>query len=103
LVLPRPPLSTLFPYTTLFRSAAALGPARAAFWHLRRARRGLSARLHQRRVFPDRPGHAARPRGEKRDPDRAVRRTEGARGIVSEIGRASCRERGEDWVDDECL
>src|SRR3712207_9251645 len=32
----RPPRSTLFPYTTLFRSALVLGPALAAFTRLLR-------------------------------------------------------------------
>ena len=35
-----------------------------------------AARPDQRRLLPDRPGDAARPRGEERDPDRRVRRAE---------------------------
>ena len=53
--------------------AAALGDARAAVRHVRRAGGGVAARHDQRRVLPDRPGHAARPGGEERDPDRPVR------------------------------
>src|SRR3989449_39578 len=85
--------------------AAALGAARAAFRHLRRARRGLSARLHQRCVFPDRPGHAARPRGEERHPDRAVRGTQGARRLVGRgLGARGCAPEVSPHPDDlACL
>src|SRR6266581_5045513 len=43
LMIRRPPRSTLFPYTTLFRSAHALGPGGHG-----------SRRVHDRRVAPDR-------------------------------------------------
>ena len=62
--------------------AAAVGDAGAAVRHLRRARRGVAARADQRRVLPDRPGDAARPRGEERDPDRRVRGAEARGGPV---------------------
>ncbi len=59
--------------------AAAVGAAGAAVRHLRRAGRGVAARHDQRRLFPDRPGDAARPGGEERDPDRRVRVAEAPR------------------------
>ena len=65
--------------------AAALGAARAAVRHVRRARRRLAARPDQRRLLPDRPRHAARPRGEERDPDRRVR--------AAASTRRACRRR----------
>src|SRR3712207_7925111 len=37
LMIRRPPRSTLFPYTTLFRSRSAGPPGRAARWHFGRA------------------------------------------------------------------
>ena len=68
--------------------AAAVGDAGAAVRHLRRARRGVAARHDQRRVLPDRPGDAARPGGEERDPDRRVRVAQDARGPVA-LGRGA--------------
>ena len=63
--------------------AAAVGAAGAALRHLRRAGARCWLRgLHQRRLLPDRPGDAARPRREERDPDRRVRGDEEARGPV---------------------
>src|SRR2546430_17337134 len=49
LMIRRPPRSTLFPYTTLFRSRA--GPGRAPSWErgTGRARRGAAARTGARR------------------------------------------------------
>src|SRR6185503_13009161 len=68
--------------------AAAVGAARAAVRHLRRARRRLAEGADQRRLFPDRPGDAARPRGEERDPDRRVR------GAQARGGPVGVRRRG---------
>ena len=62
--------------------AAALGAARDAVRDVRRARRGVAPRPDERRVLPDRPGHAARPRRQERDPDRRVRVDEAPRGAV---------------------
>jgi hypothetical protein len=56
--------------------AAAVGAAGHAVRHLRRAGRGLAARHDQRRLLPDRSGHAARPGREERHPDRRVRAAE---------------------------
>src|SRR2546422_1440794 len=56
----RPPRSTLFPYTTLFRSARALSGARGDPRH-RRAGRGVGAPLRAGAVGDRqgrRPGHA---------------------------------------------
>src|SRR2546425_7081783 len=53
----RPPRSTLFPYTTLFRSSRALDPA-----HQRRRQRGHPPRGHRRRGLQDRRGAARRGR-----------------------------------------
>src|SRR5436190_18531138 len=41
-MLPRPPRSTLFPYTTLFRSAAATNPSSASGSWSQRTSRGMS-------------------------------------------------------------
>src|SRR3712207_9380541 len=88
----RPPRSTLFPYTTLFRSIVLRGPGRA--------RTGL----------PDPDGGYRRRHGLHRDPARAVRPHPGRRGGGGkrrrpsparrlrgnpEIGRAACGERVE--------
>src|SRR5690349_24043273 len=52
-MLPRPPRSTLFPYTTLFRSRAEAGRSVARLF--RRRLRGVRAEaLHGRIQFPDR-------------------------------------------------
>src|SRR3989454_1628149 len=64
LMIRRPPRSTLFPYTTLFRS-----------------------------LFPDRPGGAHRAGGEERDPDRRVRAAGLPSGQVPGRGRAENRDR----------
>ena len=56
--------------------------------HVRRAGGGVAARLHQRRLFPDRPGDAARPRREERDPDRRIRRAQERRRAVH-VGRGA--------------
>ena len=61
------------PYYLAAGRAVAAGPALPA----RRHRAAL-----QRRLLPDRPGDAARPRREERHPDRRVRRDEEARGAV---------------------
>src|SRR3989449_10042728 len=56
LMIRRPPRSTLFPYTTLFRSLSRAGGAlgqrgsRRAHGHLRRRRAGLAADLPQRNL-----------------------------------------------------
>src|SRR3712207_8721960 len=42
----RPPRSTLFPYTTLFRSATRCGRAAERRLHARHERRGRAARRH---------------------------------------------------------
>src|SRR6266480_1518993 len=44
LMIRRPPRSTLFPYTTLFRSAPRCGPAAPARWRCRRGRRCATTR-----------------------------------------------------------
>src|SRR3712207_7738149 len=56
----RPPRSTLFPYTTLFRSAADRGPDRGA--EERPLHRGVQVRLgEERRVVQRHHDRAARP------------------------------------------
>src|SRR5258708_8055576 len=45
----RPPRSTLFPYTTLFRSGLELGPGRLGLQHLLFVRRGIAALRSRRR------------------------------------------------------
>src|SRR5690348_17417630 len=52
----RPPRSTLFPYTTLFRSACGGARADGVWWALRRLRRLAShlAAVHARRDGPAR-------------------------------------------------
>src|SRR5690348_17922893 len=57
-MIPRPPSSTLFPYTTLFRS------------HRRDGRQAIGHRLRLRRIAPGRgsPNHHARRRGASCDP-----------------------------------
>src|SRR2546430_4242067 len=54
----RPPRSTLFPYTTLFRSLAASAPAHPALSSLRRPaarkRARRAARSRRRRASPER-------------------------------------------------
>ncbi len=62
--------------------------AGAAVRHLRRAGRGVAARHDQRRVLPDRPGHAARPGGQERDPDRRIRVAQAPRGH-ERVGRCA--------------
>ena len=57
--------SLTLPFIILLSVPLAVLGALAAQWG-----RGL----HQRRVLPDRAGHADRPLGEERDPDRRVRR-----------------------------
>src|SRR5260370_22129804 len=49
----RPPRSTLFPYTTLFRSSAAAPPPDAA--SLSPDRAGATRRMHTRCWYPDAP------------------------------------------------
>jgi AcrB/AcrD/AcrF family protein len=66
--------------------AAALGAPGDAVRHVRRARGRLVEGSDQRRVLPDRPGHAARPGGEERHPDRRVRGDEARAGAVG-VGR----------------
>src|SRR5690349_23366932 len=74
LTLRRPPRSTLFPYTTLFRSGVA--------WQARRAARVVAGRRHRRRDT-DADHRAARPRPDRhrtrRDARRADRRRAAAR------------------------
>src|SRR5690606_41559703 len=65
----RPPRPTLFPYTTLFRSAWRAGCARGAPDGRRRRRR--VPRLHRRHPRPDGPGGRGRPGAARRaDEDR---------------------------------
>src|SRR3712207_7582520 len=64
----RPPRSTLFPYTTLFRSLPPGGEGRAAQGQEGRQRLRLRARRHARRDPP--PAH--------RRPARPARRLDGA-------------------------
>ncbi len=73
--------------------AAAERVAGIAVRHLRRTGRGVAARHDQRRVLPDRPGHAARSGGEERDPDRRVRIAQAPRGH-ERIGRLRSRRHG---------
>src|SRR2546430_6293450 len=67
----RPPRSTLFPYTTLFRSRPPRARARAARPHGareggRRAARGGARRGQVRARGPDAPAPRARPLGQDR-------------------------------------
>src|SRR5438876_10408129 len=85
-MLPRPPRSTLFPYTTLFRSQAVGGfddsLSASEDWE-------LYLRLAERYDVGDVSDIVVR-----------IRTHPGARlgdRIGDEIGRASCRERGEIW------
>src|SRR3712207_7272227 len=66
----RPPRSTLFPYTTLFRSGRARGGPR------RRDRRGAGSRDRARRAGGDGRRDAARPGRERRRAARGDRRSE---------------------------
>src|SRR5438093_12298185 len=93
-MLPRPHRSTLFPYTTLFRSHAARHRARVD------AARGVGALD----APPERGGRpAAEPRDDllfqeaHRAPPRPARRPLVRDDEQREIGRASCRERA--WND----
>ena len=52
-----------------------------------------AARLRQRRLLPDRPGHAGRPRQQERDPDRRVRRAARASAARASSTRRSRRRR----------
>src|SRR3712207_8655413 len=74
----RPPRSTLFPYTTLFRSRVGRGAAR---WHRRPAGAlggGVLGWLPRRRarVAPPRPGRGDHPRRAGRAENTAVARSE---------------------------
>ena len=71
---------------------AAVGVDGAALRHVRRAGRGVAAGPDQRRVLPDRPGHAAGLGGQERDPDRGVRGVEAPRGLVPLGCRVGGRE-----------
>src|SRR2546427_10361138 len=93
----RPPRSTLFPYTTLFRSVLLVPPAA----HGEGRDGGVGEVAGQGVGLPHRVvgrmlGEAA-PRGPLVRADRLRQRAEGRERQVPlvEIGRASCRERGE--------
>ena len=49
----------------------------------------VDARAGERRLLPGRPGHADRPGGEERDPDRRVRRAAPAQGVCRSSTRRS--------------
>src|SRR3712207_7914688 len=70
LMIRRPPRSTLFPYTTLFRSVPRRGRHRVGAPVPARARRGRGGALHGAL----RRGRARQPRGGRRVPDRRGRR-----------------------------
>jgi uncharacterized membrane protein YiaA len=71
---------------------ADLGAVGAPLRDVRRVGRGVAAGLDQRRVLPDRPGHAAGPGREERDLDRRIRGVEAPRGVVSRGCRAGSLE-----------
>src|SRR5882672_3525277 len=66
--------------------AAVVGDDGSAFRHFRGARGGMGAGPDQRRLLPDRPGHAARIGGEERDPDRGICAAEKSGGPVAVRG-----------------
>src|SRR3712207_7522457 len=68
----RPPRSTLFPYTTLFRSAGPEGNGRHARDHSRGQKRGQDGLALQ----PPLGGGRADLRQDRRDPERQARRRE---------------------------
>src|SRR2546430_17506825 len=87
LMIRRPPRSTLFPYTTLFRSDRALATRDAL------VRGRLPVSLAPRGVLPRLAGDARRLASGPFRPraDRCMARDRGTK--AGEIGRASCRER----------
>src|SRR5687768_17893830 len=50
-MIPRPPRSTLFPYTTLFRSREQLGPQAEGAFEVVAAGRGLGQPGHERSAY----------------------------------------------------
>src|SRR5690242_21489226 len=68
----RPPRSTLFPYTTLFRSPVQPAPALPPARRVRRRRRDQQGRLRDRR---ERVPHRARPLRSRLPPHRSEEHT----------------------------
>src|SRR3712207_8200552 len=75
----RPPRSTLFPYTTLFRSPAPLGSARARHRRAARAGVGGAAGGAGGRAGRELPAHARQPHG----PDRKSTRLNSSHANIS--------------------
>src|SRR2546430_14518124 len=104
LMIRRPPRSTLFPYTTLFRSAALVDSAHTAMLPteplVQRALEGATKRASGdaivaavRRLAADL-GHARDALGSTASPAELTAGAAALRaGASQEIGRASCRER----------
>src|SRR2546429_7973889 len=99
LMIRRPPRSTLFPYTTLFRSQPGHAPAylrtvlhdeRKQPWHGPRSFDGVRHCQAKRRA------HYGHERGREKKHLQNVPAARGRilPGAAEEIGRASCRERG---------
>src|SRR3712207_9030738 len=94
LMIRRPPRSTLFPYTTLFRSRVVVTRARAQAGELSRELEALGAEVFEFPTIEIRPPEDFGPL------DEAIRALDSFDWIVftsvngaEEIGRASCRER----------
>ena len=71
--------------------AAVFSIAGAAVWHFWRVGSGVFARVHQRRLFSNRLGHALGSIGQKRDFDCGICNREGARGPLARRCRAGGR------------
>src|SRR5256885_15163386 len=94
----RPPRSTLFPYTTLFRSKSEPGPRDRADDPRREPRNDLRrgrGRLHGRRRRDAARGPAATRRGEGPRPSGRARASHARRGLLAAHGAADARRGSE--------
>src|SRR2546429_6668176 len=82
LMIRRPPRSTLFPYTTLFRSRVLDLPHRRRAGHDERSRLADDAAVHSRSVEGHGEGRRAHP-GAQQEPDRKSTRLNSSHGYIS--------------------